>query len=151
EFAWWEFDVDDFTAGKGAAKMAITDATDPDLSRFLLREGGKLLLYHGWADPERPAKPVIDYYEAVVATTFGGDAARARDSVRLFMVPGMGHCQGGPGLEHWDRLAPLVAWVEDGVAPEHIVAEHRTEGVVDNQRRLCPYPAKAHYVGPPGR
>src|SRR5690606_6228368 len=76
EFAWWEFDLDDFTAGKAERMMAIMDATDPDLSRFLLRGNGKLMLYHGWADPERPGQPVIDYYEAVVDTTFGGDAAR---------------------------------------------------------------------------
>src|SRR5690606_12142739 len=134
-FAWWEFDVDDFTAGKAEAMMRLIDATDPDLSRFLLRENGKLLLYHGWADPERPGRPVIDYYEAVVEQTFGGDAARAREHTRLFMVPGMAHCEGGPGLDHWDRLAPLAAWVERGEAPDFIVAEHRTGGVVDNQRK----------------
>lgn len=151
EFAWWEFDLRDYTAGKAAFMQRIMDATDPNLSRFLLRENGKLLLYHGWADPERPGKPVIDYYEAVVAQTFGGDAARAQERVRLFMVPGMAHCEGGPGLDHWDRLAPLVAWVEQGIAPAHIVAEHRGDGRVDNQRRLCPYPQHAVYVGPRGR
>jgi hypothetical protein len=151
EFAWWEFDLDDFTAGKAALMMSIMDATDPDLSRFLVRENGKLLLYHGWADPERTGQPVIDYYEAVVERTFDRDVTRAQQSVRLFMVPGMAHCEGGPGLEHWDRLAPLVEWVENGVAPAHIVAEHRTNGEVDNQRRLCPYPQHAVYVGPRGR
>ena len=151
EFAWWEFDIDDFTAGEADAMRAITDATDPDLSRFLLRENGKLLLYHGWADAERMAQPVIDYYDAVVARTFAGDTERARGAVRLFMVPGMGHCEGGPGLSEWDRLAPLAAWVEQGAVPEHIVAEHRTDGRVDNQGRICPYPSQAVYVGPPRR
>jgi feruloyl esterase len=150
EYAWWEFDVDDYTAGKADYMKSITDATDPNLSRFLIREEGKLLLYHGWADPERPARPVVDYYEAVVEQTFGGDTEAAGDKVRLFMVPGMAHCDGGPGLHEWDRLAPLVEWVENGRAPEHIVAEHRSDGRVDNQRRLCPYPAKAVYVGPQG-
>ncbi|MBN1237402.1 MAG: tannase/feruloyl esterase family alpha/beta hydrolase [Gammaproteobacteria bacterium] len=151
EFAWWEFEVDDFTAGKADAMMALTDATDPDLSRFLIREDAKLLLYHGWADPERPGQPVIDYYEAVVEQTFGDDAERAREHVRLFMVPGMAHCGGGPGLHEWDRLAPLVEWVENGTAPQHIVARHRAgDGRVDNERRLCPYPQRAEYVGPEG-
>jgi feruloyl esterase len=148
EFAWWEFRVDDYTSGKARHMEGITDATNPDLSRFLLRESGKLLLYHGWADPERPARPVIEYHDAVVERTFGGDRSRASERVRLFMVPGMGHCEGGPGPSEWDRLAPLVEWVENGTAPEHIVAERREQGRVTYQRRLCPHPAKAVYVGP---
>ena len=66
EFAWWEFNIDDVTAGAGASMMAITDATDPDLSRFLNRRKGKLLLYHGWADPEGQNEPTLDYYKDVV-------------------------------------------------------------------------------------
>ena len=148
EFAWWEFDISDVTAGAGDFMMSITDATNHDLSRFLHREDAKLLLYHGWADPEGQAEPTVDYYERVVATTFGGDVDAARDKVRLFMVPGMGHCGGGPGPSEWDRLAPLVEWVENGVAPDYIVGEHRTDGVVDQQRRLCAHPQRAVYVGP---
>ncbi|HEX7079753.1 MAG TPA: tannase/feruloyl esterase family alpha/beta hydrolase [Gammaproteobacteria bacterium] len=150
EFAWWEFDVDDVTAGAGDFMMAITDATDPDLSRFLHREDGRLLMYHGWADPEGQAEPTLDFYEQIVDATFGGDLDAAREKVRLFMVPGMGHCGGGPGPSEWDRLAPLVAWVEQGAAPEYLVAAHRTNGVVDNERRVCPYPQRAVYVGPAG-
>ena len=59
EFGWWEFNIDDVTSGRGAAMMAITDATDPDLSRFLLRKNGKLLMFHGWADPEGQAEPTL--------------------------------------------------------------------------------------------
>lgn len=151
EFAWWEFDVDDYTAGKAAAMSEILDATDPDLSRYMHRHDGKLLLYHGWADPERTAQPVIDYYERVVDATFDGDVERASDQLRLFMVPGMGHCAGGPGLDAWDRLAPLVEWVENGNAPDEIIAEHHTDGEVDNQRVICPYPQNAVYVGPERR
>jgi feruloyl esterase len=151
EFAWWEFDVDDVTAGAGDFMMSITDATNPDLSRFLQREDGKLLMYHGWADPEGQAEPTLDYYEQVVETSFGGDVQAARDKVRLFMIPGMGHCGDGPGLSEWDRLEPLVDWVENGIAPDHIVGEHRTNGVVDNERRICAYPERAVYVGPRGR
>lgn len=151
EYAWWEFDIDDYTAGKSAAMSEILDATDPDLSRYMHRHGGKLLLYHGWADPERPGRPVIDYYRNVVDTTFDGDVERASEQVRLFMVPGMGHCDGGPGLSEWDRLAPLVEWVENGNVPDEIVAEHHTDGEVDNQRVICPYPQNAVYVGPRGR
>jgi feruloyl esterase len=66
------------------------------------------------------------------------------------MVPGMGHCSGGPGCNTWDKLAALANWVEHGPAPEFIVAQHQTNGQVDDQRRLCPFPQHAAYVGPAG-
>jgi feruloyl esterase len=150
EFGWWEFNIDDVTAGKGAAMMAITDATDPDLTRFLVRKNGKLLMFHGWADAEVSGEPTVDYYKQVVDTTFRGNVDAARDKVRLFLFPGMGHCGGGPGCNEADPLEALVAWVEKGVAPDYLVAQHRTNGVVDNQRRVCAFPQRAVYVGPAG-
>jgi feruloyl esterase len=150
EFAWWEFNIDDVTAGKGKFMAKITDAKDPNLTRFLKRRNGKLLIYHGWGDGDSHPELTYDYYKAVVQTTFAGDVNAARDKVRLFMVPGMGHCGGGPGCDTWDRLAPLVDWVEKGKAPDYIVGEHLTNGSVDNQRRICAYPQHAAYVGPSG-
>jgi feruloyl esterase len=150
EFAWWEFNIDDVTAGKGKFMAAITDAKDPNLGRFLKRRNGKLLVYHGWGDGDAHPELTYDYYRAVVQATFAGDVTAARDKVRLFMVPGMGHCGGGPGCDTWDRLAPLVDWVEKGKAPDYIVGEHLTNGKVDNQRRICAYPQHAVYVGPSG-
>ena len=150
EFGWWEFDVDDVTSGKGSAMMAITDATNPDLSRYLIRKGAKLILFHGWADAEAPAEPTVDYYRQVVDATFRGNVDDARKSARLYMFPGMGHCAGGPGCSESDPLAALVAWVEKEVAPDFLVADHRTNGVIDNQRRVCAWPQRAVYVGPPG-
>jgi feruloyl esterase len=149
EFAWWEFNIDDVTAGKGSLMMSIMDPTDPDLTRFLQRENGKLLLYEGWAD-DIPVEPIVDYYKSMVAATFGGDAAAAGEKSRLFLLPGVGHCRGGPGPDTWDRLEPLVNWVEKGQAPAHLVVERLTEGKVDNQRKVCPYPQRAVYVGPAG-
>ena len=150
EFAWWEFNVDDVTAGKGASMAKILEATDPDLTRFLKRHNGKLVLYHGWGDVTVAPEPTLDYYKQVVQTTFGGDLSAAREKTRLFMIPGMGHCDGGPGCDRFDRLAMLVNWVERGEAPDFIVAEHATNQVVDNQRRMCAYPQKAVYAGPAG-
>ena len=60
----------------------------------------------------------------------------------------MGHCGGGPGPNTWDKLAPIVEWVENGIAPDFLTAEHLSDGRVDNQRPLCPYPQQARYVGP---
>jgi feruloyl esterase len=148
EWAWWEFDIDDVTAGKAELMRELMNATDPDLERFLKRRDGKLLLWHGWNDAGAPPEPTKDYYDAVVATTFGGDLAAARERARLFMFPGMGHCGGGPGPNTWDALAPLVEWVENGTAPDHVVATHETDGRVDNERRVCAYPQVARYTGP---
>jgi feruloyl esterase len=149
ELAWWEFNVDDVTAGKGKFMSAITDATDPDLSRFAVRNKGKLLIYHGWADGDVHPEPTLDYYKDVVRTTFKGNADEARKSVRLFMVPGMDHCGGGPGPNTWDRLAPLVAWVEKGEAPDYLLATHATAGKIDNERKICAHPQTPVYIGPP--
>ena len=149
EFAWWEFNIDDVTAGKGDVMMSIIDPQDPDLTRFLQRENGKLLLWEGWSD-DIPVEPIVDYYRSMVDTTFGGDLADAKEKAQLFLLPGVGHCRGGPGPDIWDRLTPLVEWVEGGQAPNSIVVESLTDGEVDNQRRVCAYPQRAVYNGPPG-
>ncbi len=156
EVAWWEFNMDDVTAGKGDSMMKITDATDPDLHRFLNLNNGKLILYEGWGDAAVYPEVITDYYKNVVETTFKGNYQGAHEKARLFMVPGMGHCSGGPGPNEWDKLAPLVQWVEHGQAPDSIVAVHRTgggeagSGRVDNERKLCPFPQHAIYTGPSG-
>jgi feruloyl esterase len=150
EFAWWEFDIDDVTSGKGDVMISITEATDPDLDRFLNRNNGKLILYHGWADVWANPEPTVDYYQAVVQETFQGDLEAARRKARLFMVPGMNHCRGGPGPNTWDKLDPLVDWVENGKVPDSLVARHLTDNRVDNERPVCAYPQKAVYSGPAG-
>ena len=130
---------------------AITNAVDPDLTRFLLDNKGKLILYHGWMDVGAHPEPTLDYYHDVVRATFGGDADEARQHARLFMFPGMAHCGSGPGPDEWDPLAPLVAWVEQGVAPDRVIAVNRNAaGDVDNERPVCAHPAQAVYSGPAG-
>ena len=101
---------------------------------------------------------ILDYYKQMVDTTFKGNMVAAQKDARLFMAPGMGHCGGGPGPNEWDKLAPLADWVEKGKAPDYIVAVHRSDAVnapanavVDNERKLCPYPQRAVYAGPVGR
>ena len=148
EFHWKDYDINDFYSGKGDLMMSITDATDPDLSQFLKDRGGKLIVYHGWVDTLIVAEDTLDYFNEMVNATFDGNLTQASEASRLFMAPGMGHCRGGPGPDNWDKLAPLVDWVENGVAPEYVTAEHRTDGKVDNQRPVCAYPQRAHYIGP---
>ena len=148
EFHWKDYDINDFYSGKGDLMMSITDAADPDLSQFLKDRGGKLIVYHGWVDTLIVAEDTLDYFNEMVNATFDGNLTQASEASRLFMAPGMGHCRGGPGPDNWDKLAPLVDWVENGVAPEYVTAEHRTDGKVDNQRPVCAYPQRAYYIGP---
>jgi hypothetical protein len=150
EFSWMEFDINDFTSGKGDLMMSITDATDPNLNGFLKNNDGKLIVYHGLADTLIIAESTQDYFDSMVDTTFGGDLDAANESARLFMVPGMGHCSGGNAPNSWDKLLPLVDWVENGNAPDQIIATHSNNGVVDNERPLCLAPRQARYVGPSG-
>ena len=150
EFHWMDFEVDDFIEGQAQLMSEIMDATDPDLASFLIDRGGKLIVYHGLNDALSVATATIAYFEDMVATTFAGDYGAAGEHSRLFLAPGMGHCRGGPGPDTWDRLLPLVDWVENGTVPESIIATHSSNGEVDNERPLCSYPANAVYVGPPG-
>ncbi len=150
QFSWLDFDINDLATGKAALMQELMDATDPDLRRFLQDEGGKLLLYHGWSDSLSSAKATVQYFDAMVAASFGGDMQAAGESTRLFLAPGMGHCSGGPGPNTWDKLDALVDWVENGTAPQRIVATHSSNGVIDNERPLCPWPQQAVYTGPVG-
>ncbi len=88
--------------------------------------------------------PGIDYYEAVKQRM--GEAA-TRDFYRLFMVPGMFHCSGGPGCSTADWLAAVMDWVEKGKAPDQIAAAHVENGETRRTRPLCPYPQVAKYKG----
>lgn len=150
EFHWVDWDINDFTSGKGDLMMSITDATDPDLSRFLKDRGGKLIVYHGMVDTLIVAEDTIDYYNDMVNTTFNGSMNSANDSSRLFLAPGMGHCSGGQGPNSWDKLSPMVDWVERGIAPESITAQLISDGEVLNERPLCVFPQRTTYVGPRG-
>lgn len=148
EFHWMDFSVDDFTAGKAALMSSIMDATDPDLGNFLLKNHGKLIIYHGLGDALSVAAATVNYYQDMVDETFAGSMATAQDNARLFLAPGMGHCGGGPGPNNWDKLTDLVNWVEHGMSPDAIVATHASRGSVDNERPLCAFPEQARYVGP---
>jgi len=129
----------------------IFDAIDPDLNAFRAR-GGKLIQYHGFSDPDVPPANSINYYESVVRAVGGGrNHPRALEETkefhRLFLVPGMQHCGGGPGTSRFDVLGSLEQWVEQGKAPEVMTSSHLTNGQVDRTRPLCAYPMEAKYKG----
>jgi feruloyl esterase len=120
------------------------NSSDTNLKPFF-DHGGKLLMYHGWADPGIPAGNSVEYYTKVVKTT--GGAAKASNSIRLFMLPGVGHCAGGDGPSTFDSTSALDLWRDKGTAPDSIVASRITNGVVEKTRPLCPYPQVAQYRG----
>jgi feruloyl esterase len=136
------------------------DATNPDLKPFLAR-GGKLILYHGWNDPAISALNSINYYESAVAAV---GKQSAEKSLRLYMIPGMQHCGGGPGATSFgqgtaavrsdadhDIFASLVQWLEKGQAPGTLIATKYREGdaaqAVEITRPVCPYPEWTKYNG----
>jgi len=125
------------------AKLSHTiDASDPDL-RAYAAHGGKLIHYHGWNDPGVSPLNSVNYYEQV-GRALGNPPT---DFYRLFMVPGMQHCTGGPGTDHFDALAALEQWVEKGQAPDRIEAAHLEGGTTVRTRPLCPYPQVARWDG----
>jgi feruloyl esterase len=130
--------ADDIAQGFGL------NSIDPDLSRYFSRNG-KILMYHGWNDQAIAPGNSINYYNSV-AQKMGG-ASRIDRSLRLFMAPGMNHCNGGDGPNSFDALTLLEQWVEQGKAPDKMIASHSTAGQVDRTRPLCPYPQVAKYSG----
>jgi len=123
-------------------KFGYINAVNPDLSAFKAR-GGKLITYHGWNDTGISPENSINYRESVLAK-MGPD----QDNwYRLFMVPGMGHCQGGPGPNQFNLMGAMERWKESNIAPDEITASHVANNRVDMTRPLCPYPQVATYKG----
>jgi feruloyl esterase len=139
----------------------VLNANSTDLGEFR-EHGGKLIMYHGWADPLIPSQSSINYFNALVENgSHGFQQARfepgtnpglqkTQSYARLFMVPGMFHCSGGPGPNVFDALTPLVTWVEKGQAPDTITATkfvNDTPPAVQMTRPLCVFPKVAKYNG----
>jgi pimeloyl-ACP methyl ester carboxylesterase len=140
-----EMDVDARAEEASADPQMILTATSTwtNLNTFSAR-GGKLLFYHGVSDPWFSALDTLDYYERMARAN--GGAAEVTGWSRLFLVPGMGHCGGGPmALDTFDMLGAIVDWVEHGKAPASITATGRA--LQGRTRPLCPYPQHAQYKG----
>ena len=126
----------------GEDEFRVLDADNADLAPFF-KSGGKLLMYHGWSDAGIPARGTVSYYESVREKT----GRAADESLRLFMVPGMGHCGGGQGASTFDMIAALDQWVASGKPPPTIPAARVRDGKIDRTRPLCAFPQFAVYKG----
>jgi len=131
-------DIDRALAASGS-----WDVTSADLKPFFSR-GGKLLMYHGWADPQVTPLNSVAYFNDVLQTT---GAASQGKSIELYMSPGMNHCRGGEGFDTFDVIAAMEQWIATGKAPTQIPSSHLTSGVVTRTRPLCAYPQIARYTG----
>ena len=146
-FRTFDFDDDlDFALDKVGAQL---DSANPDLNRFRDR-GSKLIVYHGWSDPDISPLGSINYYEDVLSY-YGADTNRSQtlsdtqEFFRLFMVPGLGHCRGGPGYNYLDPLSALETWVETDIPPQQILGSRVENGTTVRTRPLCPYPEVAKW------
>lgn len=142
DYDWRRLDFD-----KDLDKMdhvrSMLDAVETDMSTFK-RRGGKIVSYHGWADGGPPAAFSAKYYKDVLAKM---GEKETKEFYRLFMVPGMFHCDDGFGPSRFDPMTALINWVEAGVAPDSIHAEQVRDGQVVRSRPLCPYPLISKYKG----
>ncbi|MBV9782964.1 MAG: tannase/feruloyl esterase family alpha/beta hydrolase [Acidisphaera sp.] len=154
---WWTFNFDTDMKKTDNKLAGPINAMNPDISAFE-DAGGKLIQYHGWADPVVPSLESINYYDRVLGQEGGSIHTpsilrQTQSFYRLFMVPGMGHCSGGPGPTSFaaPMQSALEQWVEQGTAPASIVGTSYlnntpSEGVAYT-RPLCPYPQKPYYQG----
>jgi hypothetical protein len=131
----WDQSVEEF------GPVIATD--NPDLTAFRDR-GGKLILWHGWADPVIFAQGTIDYYSRVLVR-MGAEATP--QFIRLFMAPGVAHCRGGSGPEPTGQFEALMKWVEQGIAPETLLGSKKDAAGATRTRPLCQYPLAARYRG----
>jgi hypothetical protein len=140
-----KLDMDTDVALVDAKFGNVLNSYDPDLGAFHKR-GGKLIQYHGWADPAITARDSLEYFSRVQAKM--GDT---RDFYRLFLAPGMLHCGGGAGPNSLPTLKAIVAWVEAGQAPDQLIAtkfkDNKPEAGVERTRPLCAYPSQARWDG----
>jgi feruloyl esterase len=126
------------------AMSDILSPLDADLRPYKTH-GGKLVMYHGWSDPAISAYGTVNYYDKVSKAVGGQNEIDA--FAKLYLVPGMHHCSGGPGPNEFDMLTVLENWVEKAQSPGPVTATHRSDGRVDRTRPLCPHPQVARYGG----
>ncbi len=140
DYDWRNFDFDAELANSDKVGM---DVLTYDLSAYKAH-GGKLLLYHGWADSTIPPGHTVEIYKEALKSMGN---KKQDDWFKLYMEPGMAHCGGGNGPNQFNKMGVIERWRESGEAPQAILAERVTGTTVDMTRPLCPYPQVAVYKG----
>ena len=134
--------IEDRVEGNGVTRLTDTNKWT-NLTSFFAH-GGKILYFHGWSDPWFSPLDTLEYYQRMAKDSGGLDKVRAQSS-RIYFVPGMNHCGGGPALDNFDLLTAVVDWVEQGKAPDYVIATgHDFPG---RSRPLCAWPQHAQYKG----
>jgi feruloyl esterase len=150
QWDWRTFDFDHDVALVDAKLFGTLNAINPDLGDFKKR-GGKLIVYHGWSDPGVMPQQTLNYLASVrdfAGKSTGTDGGAYTDEfVRLYMLPGVGHCRGGVGPDQADWIGALAGWVEKGKAPASLEGRREDQGKVVMTRPFCPYPQVARYKG----
>jgi feruloyl esterase len=141
-WSWKQFNFDTDPPQMKAFSEMI-DAINPDLS-ILKKRGGKIIHYHGWADALVNPQASVDYYESAMKKM---GAKQTKEFYKLYMIPGMFHCAGGVGCDRVDWFAPLVDWVEKGVAPNSLAGSRVEKGATVMTRPHCAYPEVPKYKG----
>lgn len=147
DFDYKTFDFDRDQDRLDATLGPVLNANNTDLAAFKAR-GSKLLMYTGTADPLVPYQDALSYYERVMGVQ--GGLPQTQDFFRFYLIPGMGHCSGGPGLnDGGDMLGALVKWREEGIAPGRLIGTAYEGGdpkkAVRFQRPVFPYPLLPAY------
>lgn len=124
------------------ASDPIVESAITNLSTFSSR-GGKILFFHGDSESWFSPLDTLEYYQSLAVTN--GGAEEVAEWGRMFLVPGMAHCGGGPALDHFDMLSAMVTWVEKGTAQDELVATG--QAFPGSSRPLCAYPKHAEYIG----
>lgn len=150
QWDWRSFDFDRDVALIDAKAGGTLNAVSPDLGDFRKR-GGKLIVYHGWSDWGVMPGQTLDYVASVqefAGKAGKGDGTAATDEfMRLYMLPGVGHCRGGPGPDQADWMGALTRWVEKGEAPSSLEGRREVQGKTVMTRPFCPHPQVARYNG----
>lgn len=143
---WRQFNLSTDLDLADAADRGVLSGADPDLRPFFDR-GGKLLIYHGWSDPQIPPGNTIAFFNRVV--DLAGPQVVGR-SMQLYMVPGMNHCRGGAGTDRFNPVEAVEQWLSGGMAPEWIPAARVVNGRFERTRPLCAFGTVARWTGSGG-
>jgi feruloyl esterase len=140
----WDWRTLDYDSGVAQVDKVLDPLMNASSNlKPFVDHGGKLMIYIGWTDYHNPMGVARYYNEALKSV----GSSKGRDSLRLFFIPGMDHCGGGAGCDTFEKLGPIEQWVENGKAPEQILASKVIKGKVIRTRPLCAYPKVAKYKG----